>query len=120
MTELTLAGLKKLTTPALRRLAIDKGLTPCRDLTRADLIDILAERCDLNTGPVQAYPGDTGCAANTEARALEIARGRHGPEAFVRRNTGCLGLSGYFQAYLPCKGSGTWNATSVGDPFHVC
>ncbi len=54
-----------------------------------------------------------------EKAARRHARKVHGRRAITMRTTGTAGLSGWFQAYLPCQGSGTTNYTSVGTPFHV-
>jgi hypothetical protein len=53
-----------------------------------------------------------------EEHAQREAKRRHGKKAFAMRTTGSPGLSGWFQCYAPCQGSGTWTATSVGKPFH--
>jgi hypothetical protein len=58
-----------------------------------------------------------GTQRDVEAESVEdAARLIH---AGARRTTGDRGLSGYFQGYVPCAGSGIWNVTSDGDPFHV-
>jgi hypothetical protein len=57
-------------------------------------------------------------AETVEGAARHFAKLQYGGRAIARRTTGESGLSGYFQAYRPGKGSGT-TYTSVGEPFHV-
>lgn len=52
------SDLRKLTLPALRRLAADRGIPVCRDFTRADLIDALAARMGLRQPKSAWQPGD--------------------------------------------------------------
>ena len=54
-----------------------------------------------------------------EQRAAKEAKRLLGEKATVQRVTGSPRMSGYFQAYLPCQGSGLSNYTSVGKVFHV-
>lgn len=61
-----------------------------------------------------------------KAETVEAAARRHGKAAcgigrrgFVKRTTGTPGFPGWFQAYVPCEGSGTSNYTSTSKPFHV-
>lgn len=54
-------------------------------------------------------------ATSIETAAGVAARKLHGRKASVMRTTGSVGLSGYFQAYLPYQQA----HTSVGFAFHV-
>jgi hypothetical protein len=65
-----------------------------------------------------------GKTYEVEAETIEGAARHHaktacGSRAVAKRTTGTLGLSGWFQAYAPCRGSGTSNYASAGEPFHV-
>ena len=66
------------------------------------------------TGDTFGYDADT-----VEGAARHHAKTAYGSRAVARRTTGDAGLSGWFQAYVPCKGSGTSNYTSKGESFHV-